>query len=693
MDLKSKTIEELKTLADEACDAYESGEPIMSDAEYDEIRQFIGDENNANIGSKSKSSEYTVKHVYIMGSLDKVHTIKNTEQDDPNYGKINFDEPVYTNDKHKSVVLIKEINNHITKADNAKSIETTPKLDGCSWSLQVTKDSSSPSGISMTCATRGDGNYGSDILAYIMNSHFSENFSDLKEATYSLLNEEYDTFVIRGEAEIKNSVYNKKYADKFKNPRVFVSGNLSHEIDEFEPDHNEHMEMLDDIDYLCYDYRRVNSKTLDYQEISWMNEDDPSYSLMSKFKHLGQRPDLSACKIIPLVEGKLDSQSLKDIYKFYSDYRMVSDYALDGIVIKPTCQCRLHNISRKRPDDMIAVKFITEQMKSVIEDIVWKVGQSGECFPRCVLKPVYYDGKEIKMASLHGYSYIIQNSCGIGSDVSMVMNGDIVPGVDNVLSHGEIKLPDFDTEIKYIGDSDIPHLYKVFSGNELYKHMFITSPKALEINGIKEKTAERIWNEVNESYKNRTGNELTNVMQLMDDDSYKMLKEILGDSKSTNNYISCLQRYKENMNLEDLIRGLCFDGCGHKVSNICARILSGLDYDLTSIPEKAYSWTLDNDSEKYRKVESYMKYLNIGFMKESEKSEVSEGKTPIIMTGNPSECTDYSTKKEWIKAHPQYIETSKWSDCKILFTNDLDSITSKMKKAAKNNIEIRQYFD
>ena len=71
MDLKSKTIEELKTLADEACDAYESGEPIMSDAEYDEIRQFIGDENNANIGSKSKSSEYTVKHVYIMGFCSK----------------------------------------------------------------------------------------------------------------------------------------------------------------------------------------------------------------------------------------------------------------------------------------------------------------------------------------------------------------------------------------------------------------------------------------------------------------------------------------------------------------------------------------------------------------------------------------------------------------------------------------------
>ena len=34
---------------------------------------------------------------------------------------------------------------------------------------------------------------------------------------------------------------------------------------------------------------------------------------------------------------------------------------------------------------------------------------------------------------------------------------------------------------------------------------------------------------------------------------------------------------------------------------------------------------------------------------------------------------------------------AEWSVCKILFTNDITSSTSKMKKAAKLGIEIRVY--
>ena len=35
-----KSIEELKKLAVDACEAYEAGEPIMSDEEYDELRMY-----------------------------------------------------------------------------------------------------------------------------------------------------------------------------------------------------------------------------------------------------------------------------------------------------------------------------------------------------------------------------------------------------------------------------------------------------------------------------------------------------------------------------------------------------------------------------------------------------------------------------------------------------------------------------
>ena len=44
-----------------------------------------------------------------------------------------------------------------------------------------------------------------------------------------------------------------------------------------------------------------------------------------------------------------------------------------------------------------------------------------------------------------------------------------------------------------------------------------------------------------------------------------------------------------------------------------------------------------------------------------------------------------------LEAHPEYVETTSWSDCKILFTDDLASNSGKMKKAQKAGIEIREY--
>ena len=57
------------------------------------------------------------------------------------------------------------------------------------------------------------------------------------------------------------------------------------------------------------------------------------------------------------------------------------------------------------------------------------------------------------------------------------------------------------------------------------------------------------------------------------------------------------------------------------------------------------------------------------------------------MTGGP----EGMTKKEWLTKHPEYIETTKWNECKILFCNDLNSTSSKMKKAQKLGIEIKLY--
>ena len=695
MKFENKSIEELKKLAVDACEAYEAGEPIMSDEEYDELRMYLGDENDAEIGSEelSKSNAYTVKHEFIMGSLDKVHTIRNDK------GEVNFTHAVY-DDKKRNAVVLKDLNMHISKA-HGKFLETTPKFDGCSFDL-VVKPAEIGSCLSLTCATRGDGQWGANILPHIMNSHFYDNFSMLEQACEALLVGGYDALVIRGEAVIKNSVYNRKYADKFKNSRVFVSGNLNREFDEGvtpkeKAEHEIHKSMCDDIDFVCYDYRRVNTSTGKYQELSWMNPYDETYELLKPYLgHIGQIPT-EMCIVTPLDNGLVCAEDLEKLYWMYSEYRTHgSEYPLDGIVCKPECSARLENLHRKRAEDMIAIKFIVEKMQSTIEDIVWTVSQNGECYPKAIVKPVYYDGKEIRQTSLHGYSYLLEHNVGIGSEVTMVMNGDIIPGVDEVLSEGVIKMPDFPTYVKTKGNNSTPHLMKSFeSEEELAHHQFNVSAKALVIDGIAEKTADKIWNACHNAYERKQGEQLFNLMQLMNNDvCEEILYSVMGMSKSVINMVRSLNDYRKKMKLSDIIRGLCIEGCGETTSVVCAKIISGLEYDISGLNEDAYSWALDESSENYKNVKKFQNYLNIENMKEEVIDNNGSEKIPVILTGVTTEA-GYPTKAAWLAAHPQYtmVDDTKagWSVCKILFTNDITSSTSKMKKAAKLGIEIRVY--
>ena len=97
-------------LLSRANEAYRDGNPIMGDAEYDELEKELDLENANEIGEKH-SSEMTIRHPFIMGSLSKiqVHADKDGSVD---WGK-----------------LLKELRRYI----GSKEVIVTPKYDGCSF--------------------------------------------------------------------------------------------------------------------------------------------------------------------------------------------------------------------------------------------------------------------------------------------------------------------------------------------------------------------------------------------------------------------------------------------------------------------------------------------------------------------------------------------------------------------------------
>lgn len=662
IDFSKMNTEELQDLLDRAKEAYyNSEEEILSDSEYDELEKRLGLENKNYVGSKR--GNYDVKHAFIMGSLAKTQVKENN-------GIINWEE------------CAEQIGSFLRKSNGAKYFETTPKLDGCSFSAEFLNRRGKA--YLQTVATRGNGEWGTDIKFWFKPILESEYWSKIDDAVSKLCRENSDDILcVRGEVLMPADTFSEKYVDQYANPRAFSAGILGTKVDGISEDK---IIAGRDLHFVCYDYRLV--KNGEFEELSWMNPNDPTYSALAPYlNHIGELPDKDYCQVHKF-NGSFTSEDLQEIYNEYDYFRKeISKYPLDGIVFKPECSARKHNTNRPRPIDCIAMKFMPMINPTEIVNIEWKVGKTGEYFPKAIFKPITMeDGKKITRASMHNYGWIISNNCGIGSTVRVSLAGDIIPFVYEIVDHvnaeNNMNIPE-DSYVR-TETSGAKHLMKRFSENEEQRNKFIGSAATLNINSIGPAAAEELYDTLSTEIP-----DLTNIIYLMNDDCYRKIYDALGDSKSIQNYVNNMKQFAAHISLVDIIKSFNFKSCGSKAAEVCARIISGLSYQVSSLPRESYSWALDNNSRQYYLVKKAMEELDVEPL---EDDNAANDKIPIIMTGSPSEF-GYATKAKFLQVHPEYMETTDWKQCKILFTDDLNSNSGKMQKAKKLGIEIKTYGD
>ena len=634
------TREDKLKLYNKAKDAYYLGEEIMSDQEFDKLEKELGLENTSYVGTHHQKS-YTIQHPYLMGSLSKVQIVKN------NRGVVEYDK------------FADEINSYLKKSkkygEDVWYCDITPKLDGCSFEVVI-----GWKGELISVSTRGDGEFGKDIKNWFMDEwskwhlKINEYFSTLDGDQQMFL----DKLVIRGECLINQKTFESKYSKDFTIPRSFVSGVINSDWEDTPEQH----ERRKDLSWVCYDYREIYENgvvvELDYfEESEYLPGEIPSH-IYNNVKYI-------------------DGDKLKDIYAFFENVRKDYGYALDGFVIKPAEQFRLQDNARERQEDCIAVKFLPEIVKANIVDIEWNVGKTGEYFPTAILEEVILGGKKVNRVSLHNYDWMVKNECGIGSKVEIVLSGDIIPNVLEVYGGSTaFEIPDDAiVEGDWISGENL-HLMKSMEDCEINHLKFINSVNTLKIDGIGEKVGEVLYNIIQED----------NIIKLMSDSNLQIVEYFLGKSKSTTNIINALKERRSKLSLYDVVLSLCLTNCGEKNSEWFVKKISGLNPDSKGIPNIVKEMS-ENEQILNMIEEEYMKPFGISYIEES----TSENKIPVIMTGSPKSC-GFNTKSDFLSSHPEYVETTKWNECKILFTDDLESESSKMQKAKKLGIEIKKYI-
>lgn len=618
-----------------AKEAYYNGQEIMTDYEFDALEKELGLENKAEVGSRHNPS-YTVKHPFIMGSLSKVQIHKDKD------GNIDWK-------KYKSQVA-----NYIDM-EHSFNVIITPKYDGCSFECEIENNKIKQ------ISSRGDGTWGKDLTQHLA----------------LFIPDEYvkldGHFTLRGEVLVKKDIFEKKYSEKFTNPRSFVSGVLNRDYDRFNP---EFQQMVMDLSIVIYDYRTDHYGT--WIEHEW--NELPYSDVLPRFS----MKDVSI----------YDPDALKIVYKQFADYRQTCEYALDGIVIKPIVKFRINNLTEHRPKDCVAIKFIPMLEETEVVNITWNLGKTGELIPIIWVKPVEMDGRMVQKCSGHNYGYLIEKKVSIGSKITMSLAGDIIPFLYKVTNTDNFDKDKMNVPNNTYIDGNI-HLMKILSDKDWAHVKFVNSATGLNIPNIGNETAVKIFNYISNTdsmtaeFFGEEEKELKyNILMCTSEEIYYGA----GGGKLGSNAQKAFKEVLKNLTLVDIIVSCNFRFCGKKVAEQCASYILTGTADFEHLAAEGYVWVMHKTSPQMNQINEILAAIGrtVDDFKaiHEEKKKESSNQIPIIMTGEPN---NYSTKQEFLNCHPEYRNTTSWKEVQIVFTNSLDSNTTKMKKAREKGIKIELY--
>ncbi|MFS9008476.1 NAD-dependent DNA ligase LigA [Streptococcus infantis] len=271
------------------------------------------------------------------------------------------------------------------------------KIDGLSISLTYEQ------GIFVTGATRGDGSIGENI---------TENLKRVKDIPLSLP-EKLD-ITVRGECYMPRASFDQVNQSRqengepeFANPRNAAAGTLRQ------------------LDTAVVAKR--NLATFLYQEASPSTRDSQEKVL----KHLEQLGFV-------VNQRRLLAHSMDEVWAFIQEIgqeREQLSYDIDGVVIKVNDLAGQEQLgfTVKAPKWAVAYKFPAEEKEAKLLSVDWTVGRTGVVTPTANLTPVQLAGTTVSRATLHNVDYIAEKDIRKDDTVIVYKAGDIIPAVLRVV--------------------------------------------------------------------------------------------------------------------------------------------------------------------------------------------------------------------------------------------------------------------
>ncbi len=640
MEAKKKRMQELVELLNRARRAYEQEDTeIMSNYEYDRLYDEL-EGLERELGTTLASSPTVNVGYEVLSELPKER----------------HEKPMLSLDKTKDVEQLKSF------LGEQKAVISW-KMDGLTIVLTY------QNGRLQKAVTRGNGEVGEVI------TNNAKVFRNLPlQIPYQ------GELILRGEAVIGYKDFeriNEQIEDvdaRYKNPRNLCSGSVRQLNNEITARRN--------VKFFAFTLVKADGAEFEnsrMQQLSWLEKQG-----------------------FEVVEHHLaDRASIEEEVAWFSEQIVRNDFPSDGLVLvyDDIAYGQSLGTTAKFPRDSYAFKWADEIRETTLLEIEWSPSRTGLINPVAIFEPVELEGTTVSRASVHNISIMEDLELGIGDAIQVYKANMIIPQIAENLTRSGVK--------------DIPQVCPVCGGatkiqmeNET-KTLYCTNPEcqakhlksfalfvsrdAMNIEGLSEATLEKFIGEgfirdFTDIYHLDRYAETIKTLEGFGEKSYAKLVSSVENSRSTTMPKVIYSLGIANIGLSNA-KMICraFDNDPKRMMQATVEEL----VDIQGVGEVIARTFVDYFSDETHR-DLFKRLLEeVKLQKEEgeESAQIFENMN-FVITGSVEHFANRREVKEIIESRGGKVTGSVTGKTNYLINNDVQSASSKNKKAKELNVPI-----
>ena len=141
---------------------------------------------------------------------------------------------------------------------------------------------------------------------------------------------------------------------------------------------------------------------------------------------------------LPFWTGSAD-ELLENLEKITKDLKTKTDYPSDGMVaevvnddLKNYMGATAHHYKWQ-----IAIKKKGETALTIVEEIKWQVGRTGNVTPVLQIHPLLLSGATIRRVTAHNAGLVKKERIGPGAEIEIIRSGEVIPKLEKVVKVSE----------------------------------------------------------------------------------------------------------------------------------------------------------------------------------------------------------------------------------------------------------------